>query len=88
MPLQRAADEMYRALYHKESNLRRKGKDGKYTVPIKEGLFSKLSYKRDETIATFKGTIRTQEEYIAIWILHTHLGEKDTPSLIQRMETS
>jgi hypothetical protein len=68
MPLQRAADEMYRALYHKESNLRRKDKDGKYTKSIKEGLFSKLSYKRDETIATFKGTIRTQEEYIAICV--------------------
>ena len=66
LPLQRAVDEMYRALYHKESNLRRKDDKGKYTVSINEGLFSRLLYKRDEVIATFHGITRTQEEYIQI----------------------
>ena len=68
LPLRRAADEMFRALYHQESNLRRKDEKGKYTISVNEGLFSKLSYKRDEVIASFRGTVRTQEEYIAICV--------------------
>ena len=66
LPLQRAADEMYRALYHQQSNLRRKNSKGQYTVSINEGLFSRLGYKRDEVIATFNGTIRTKDQYLAL----------------------
>jgi len=68
LPLQRAVNEMYRALYHKESNLRRKDSNGNYTTSINEGLFSRLLYNRDDVIATFQGIVRTQAEYMQICV--------------------
>ena len=69
LPLQRAQQEMYRALYHKESNLRKRDQlTREYTERLKttDGLFSRLQYKRDDVIVSFKGTHRTEAEYKAL----------------------
>lgn len=64
MPIDRAIAEYKRALYHQPSDLRRRDRTTKqWTVVIGEGLFSTLSYRRDETIAEFHGTWRSLMEW-------------------------
>ena len=64
MPLHKASIEIQRSLYGEESKLRARDPTTlEYTKPIGRGLFSRLGYKRDHAIVSFKGTIRSQEEY-------------------------
>ena len=64
MPMHRIHDECDRALYQQPSELRRRDKQTKqWTSEIGQGLFSTMSYKRNEVIAEFKGTWRSLMEW-------------------------
>ena len=50
-------------MIYQDSLLRVKNTANQYVVPIGKGLFSRLAYEKNETIANFNGEVITIEEY-------------------------
>jgi hypothetical protein len=62
LPLHRAAMDLNRALYASPSNLR--AFDGRaYTKFIGRGLFSHLTYNKNERIIKYIGNVKPREEF-------------------------
>ena len=64
MPLDRANMELRRALYSGPSDLRALDAErGTYCKIIGRGLFSRLTYRKDDRIIKFVGIVRSREEF-------------------------
>jgi hypothetical protein len=63
IPVRRINTELYNALYSRDSFLRVRDSSNRYVVPIGKGLFSRVAYEKNETIANFNGEVITREEY-------------------------
>jgi hypothetical protein len=63
MPVRRISDSIYQCLYSKESCLRIKDSSGMFTEKIGSGLFSTISFSKNDTITYFKGDLVSPEEY-------------------------